>query len=128
MSGQADRREHPRFIGPFDVERTGGIRTHAHDLSFGGCFVNSFEEPEAGRRVTLRMLLPREGWLTLTGETLHTCPGFGFAVRFVDLAPDVVSRLAAALEILAAKQANVPVSTSPDHLRRVTGMPLEAVS
>ena len=93
-----DRRAHRRLIGPFDGFRSGEIPVQFYDLSEGGCFVNSFEEPDAGRIITLTIALPTEGEITVRGETLHNKSGFGFGVRFVEMGDEDRARLKRALD------------------------------
>ncbi len=69
-----------------------------YDLSTGGCFVNAMHEQETGVAFELRIELPFEGWLTVKAETLYRRPGFGYAVRFVDLSEDTLSRLERAIQ------------------------------
>ena len=87
--GRAERRRHVRVIGPFDGRRHGAIDTPVliHNLSEGGCFVDSLLQAEAGRPLSLGVSVPGEGWITVKAEVVHDRPGFGFAVRFVDM-PD----------------------------------------
>jgi hypothetical protein len=86
------------LIGPFDGFRSGEIPVQFYDLSEGGCFVNSFEEPDAGRVIGLTIDLPGEGTITVRGETLHNKSGFGFGVRFVEINEEDRARLKRALE------------------------------
>jgi hypothetical protein len=101
----ADRREHERIAGPFDGWRVGALDTplRIYDLSPGGCFVNSMHEQAAGTRLTIKVVVPEIGTLTLEGETLYERNGFGFAVRFVDVDAETAQRLHRAVEILQPK-------------------------
>jgi len=91
----AERRQHDRVAGPFDGRRVGLLHTpvQLYDLSEGGCFVNSLHEQQPGIAVVLEIELPAEGWIRVKCETLYAKPGFGFAVRFVELAEGVSVRL-----------------------------------
>lgn len=97
-----DGRLDPRIAGPFDGWRVGALDTplRIFDLSRGGCFVNSMHEQAPGTQLTMKIVLPQIGMLTLRGETLYERSGFGFAVRFVDVDTETTTRLAHALEIL----------------------------
>lgn len=97
-----DRRAHRRLIGPFDGFRSGEIPVVFYDLSEGGCFVNSYDEPDAGRVITLTIELPTEGTITARGETLHNRSGFGFGVRFVEISDEDRARLKRALDRIKA--------------------------
>ena len=95
-----DRRSSLRIVGPFEAMRTGGQRLELSNLSEGGCFVNSFEKPIPGRRWTLRIELPIEGWIAVTAETLYTRTGYGYGVKFVDINPEDRARLTRCLDEL----------------------------
>jgi len=84
-----DRREHDRVAGPFDGRRIALLDTpvRIYDLSEGGCFINSMHDQQPGIPMTLEIDLPYVGTLSVQAETLYRKPGFGFAVRFIDV-PD----------------------------------------
>jgi hypothetical protein len=96
------RRENHRVTGPFDGCRVGVLDTPLliYDLSEGGCFVNSFFDTPVGQRMVLRISLPYEGIVTLDAETVYVRPGFGFAVRFVDMSDETSACLGSALDKL----------------------------
>jgi hypothetical protein len=98
----ANRRRHDRVSGPFDGRRIGVLHTpvRIYDLSGGGCFINSMHEQKPGIAVVLEIDLPGEGWIRVKCETLYTKPGFGFAVRFVDMTAGISTRLERGLEKL----------------------------
>ena len=48
--------------------------------------------------VMLKIQLPHEGWIEVKAETLYRRPGFGFAVKFIDMSADTTARLARALD------------------------------
>lgn len=102
-----NRRQHVRVTGPFDGRRIGLIETpvQIYDLSEGGCFVNSMQEQVEGREVELEVSLPTEGPIRLTAQTLYSRPGFGFAARFTQVAPDARTKLSRELDRLR-KRAN----------------------
>jgi len=99
------RRKHPRIWGPFGGKRVGAlpVAIHIHDLSLGGCFVESSHEEPAGRRITIEIELPHEGWITLQTETLYTRPDYGFAVKFVDTPDETRAALERVINQLLAK-------------------------
>lgn len=90
-----DRRESDRIPGPFDAWRVGSLETpvRIYDLSLGGCFVHAMHEQEQGVIVMLKIDLPEAGLIELKAETLYRRPGFGFAVRFIDLDAESAARL-----------------------------------
>jgi hypothetical protein len=101
-----NRRQHVRVKGPFDGKRISLIDTpvQIYDLSEGGCFVNSMQEQAEGREVVLEIVLPNEGPVTVTGETLYSRPGFGFATRFTQVEPAVRVKIRRQLAQLLAAQ------------------------
>lgn len=100
----ADRRVSDRVPGPFDAWRLGTLETpvRIYDISLGGCFVHAMHEQEPGVIVLLNVQMPRVGWVELKAETLYRRPGFGFAVRFVEMSDETRQRMATALEALGA--------------------------
>lgn len=93
LSGR-ERRRNDRYAGPFDGYRVDIIEMplSIFDLSRGGCFVNASHEQERGVTFTMKIDLPRVGWVTLRAETLYARAGYGFAVRFIDV-DDVTAAL-----------------------------------
>ena len=100
----ANRRESDRVPGPFDAWRVGFLHTpvRIYDISLGGCFVHAMHEQEPGIVVVLQIQLPVEGTLEVKAETLYRRPGFGFAVRFIDMDDRARTRLTRALQSLGA--------------------------
>ena len=101
-----DRRRDERIAGPFDGCRVGALETplSIFDLSRGGCFVNSMHEQTSGVCFVMKIELPYVGLITLKAETLYRRSGFGFAVRFVDMNEETVSRLDQALDQLRDRE------------------------
>ncbi len=101
-----DRREHRRFMGPFDGRRVAMLDTpiRIYDLSRGGCFITSTHEQKPGIKITLKIDLPGEGEITLQAETLPRQVEGGFAVRFTDIDPDEAVRFHCALKRLEERQ------------------------
>lgn len=102
-----NRRQHLRVAGPFDGYRIDLLETpvRIYDLAAGGCFINSLHDTtENGQRFGLKILLPVEGWITVEAETLYSRPGFGFAVRFVELPEHTRGRLDRALRKLQTRR------------------------
>ena len=99
------RRQHPRVPGPFDGKRGGifPVAIYIHDLSVGGCLIQSFHEEPVGRRIEIGIELPYEGWVTLQAETLHTRSDYGFAVKFVDTPEETRAKLERAINLLVTK-------------------------
>ena len=105
MNRGAERRRHDRVAGPFDGRRLGVLHTpvQIYDLSEGGCFINSLYEQRPGIAIELEIDLPDEGWIRVHCETLYTKPGFGYAVRFVDMAGDTLRRIEQGLQKIRAR-------------------------
>jgi hypothetical protein len=95
-----DRRESDRIPGPFDAWRIGLLQTpvRLYDISLGGCFVHAMHEQRPGVVVLLRVQIPNAGLLDIKAESIYSRPGFGFAVRFIDMDDTAKDRLALALE------------------------------
>ena len=92
----SNQRRHTRVPGPFDGYRIGLLDTpvRIHDLSEGGCFVNSLHAlPAPGRPLILKIDVPDEGWICLKAQVVYSKPEFGFAVSFVDVPADAADRL-----------------------------------
>lgn len=104
-----NRRQHVRVTGPFDGKRIGLIETpvQVYDLSEGGCFVNSMQEQQEGREVELEINLPNEGMIKVSGLTLYSRAGFGFATRFTQMQPEAREKLGRELDRLR-KRASEP--------------------
>jgi CheY-like chemotaxis protein len=95
-SDQSERRQHVRVAGPFDGCRRGvfDMPVLIHNLSESGCFIDSLHGVETGHQVTLGVQPPGEDWITVKAEVVRGWPGFGFAVRFVDMPHAVRTGLA----------------------------------
>ena len=102
-----DRRETARLHGPFDGWRLGELDTpvRIYDIGVGGCFVNAMHEEGPGVVLTLRIELPSGTTVVVKAETIYSRPGFGFAVRFLDLDSDTIVRIEQAVEGERRRQA-----------------------
>ena len=111
----ASRRESPRVAGPFDGRRVGALTTplRIHDLSAGGCLIESHHEVTSGRRLTLQIDLPGEGWITLQSETLYMRENYGFAVKFIDVDEGNRARISRTIERLLCGSAEDDWSLDP---------------
>jgi hypothetical protein len=97
--GGKSKRRAPRVAGPFEARRLGALDLplRIHDLSLGGCLIESYHEVGIGRRIQIEIDLPGEGWVTLEAETLYLRENFGFAVKFVDMDEEARVKLARAV-------------------------------
>ena len=101
----ADRRASERVPGPFDAWRIGFLETpvRIYDISLGGCFVHAMHEQDPGVVVMLKIQLPQDEWIDVKAETLYRRPGFGFAVKFIDMSNETRARLARGLDALTSR-------------------------
>lgn len=102
-----NRRRHIRVPGPFNGRRRGvlPVPLHIHDLSVGGCLVQSFHENPIGRRMTIEIELPYEGWLAVQAEVRYSRADYGFAVEFVEVPPETRGKLEWVIQRMLAKEA-----------------------
>ncbi len=109
-----DRREKPRLSVSLDAEWDGTTGHHPAkitNMSEGGCYLDTVGEARRGEIVSFRVQLPDDDWLYVEGEVRHYSAGLGFGVRFVDLDPDQLQKIA--LVIKLAKEAGgteIPIS------------------
>ncbi len=98
------RRADQRVTGPFDGRWAGPFsrELRIHDLSVSGCLIESFHEEPAGRRFTLELDLPYEGWISVEAETVYARSDFGFAVKFVEVSSEIRQQLERVVHRLAA--------------------------
>jgi hypothetical protein len=106
ISGKVSRRSGPRVKGPFDGRRLGLLELplRIHDLSVGGCLIESYHEVAVGRRFQLEVELPGEGWVRVEAETLYLRENFGFAAKFVGMHAEARVKLARAVLRLVREQ------------------------
>ena len=98
-------RQDPRVDGPFEARRVDILMTalRIHDLSRSGCLIQWYHEQTPGRRFTLEVELPDVGWLRLEAEPVYNRSDYGFAVKFVDVPPDVMATLDKVIELLRTR-------------------------
>ena len=89
------KRRFTRVRGPFDGRRVGVLTVPVtiYDLSVGGCLIHAFHDEPAGRRFTLEIELPAEGWIKVEAQSLNMREGYAFAVHFVEMAETTRERL-----------------------------------
>ena len=102
-SGGIDNRLDPRVAGPFDGRRVDLLSTpiRIHDLSRSGCLIQWYHDQTPGLRFTLEIELPEVGWLRLEAEPVYNRSDYGFAVKFVDVPPDVMAKLDEVINLLS---------------------------
>jgi hypothetical protein len=98
-AGKRSTKRPPRVNGPFEARRLGALELplRIHDLSIGGCLIESYHEATVGRRIEIEIDLPGEGWVKVQAETLYLRENFGFAVKFVDVDEQTRVKLARAV-------------------------------
>ena len=99
-------RRSPRVAGPFEARRLGvlDLPLRLHDLSLGGCLIESYHEVPIGQRIQLEIELPGEGWVTMEAETLYQRENYGFAAKFVDMDEQTRVKLARVVVLLLREQ------------------------
>ena len=91
-----DRRREKRWDVCLDAvwdSRSGNFTARATDLSEGGCYIDSLNQPSVGEFLHLKLQLPNGDWLELTGEVAHQTPPLGFGLRFVELTEEQLKNL-----------------------------------
>ena len=81
-----------------------------HNLSQGGCFVDSRLAVDPGRQLTIGLRSGDGEWMDVAGEVVHNQPGVGFAVRFVGVSDTIRDGLA---RIIAQRSAGVVARETP---------------
>ena len=91
-----DRRRDKRWDVCLDAvwdSRSGNFTARVTDLSEGGCYIDSLNQPNVGEFLNLKLQQPNGDWLELTGEVAHQTPPLGFGLRFVDLSEEQLKKL-----------------------------------
>ena len=91
-----DRRRDKRWNVCLDAvwdSRGGNFTARVTDLSEGGCYIDSLNQPNVGEFLNLKLQLPNGDWLELTGEVAHQTPPLGFGLRFVELSAEQLKNL-----------------------------------
>ena len=92
----SDRRRDKRWDVCLDAvwdSRSGNFPARVTDLSEGGCYIDSLNQPNVGEVLNLKLQLPNGDWLELTGEVAHQTPPLGFGLRFVELSEEQLKNL-----------------------------------
>jgi hypothetical protein len=100
-----NKRTHKRVLGPF-VGRRGtllAVPIRIHDLSIGGALIECFHEERLGRRITVEIELPIEGWVTVDAEIVSIRQNYGYAVKWVNVTPDVQWKLELTIDRICAE-------------------------
>lgn len=106
----SDRRNEKRLevcLDAFWDGKSGNYSARITDLSEGGCYVDTLGGAQVGEVLSLKVQLQNGDWLELTGEVAHQMPPLGFGIRFVNLDPDQVEKIRAALADLQTPRTDV---------------------
>jgi PilZ domain len=91
----SERRREERFEVCLDVVVEGATgRARVADLSEGGCYIDTLFETYQGEILLLKIKLPTGEWLELEGEVAHIIPHLGVGIRFIDLEPKTLKKIA----------------------------------
>mgnify|MGYP001262291456 CR=1 FL=1 len=99
-----ERRKSRRVPGPFDGGwngEAGARECRITDISEGGCFIDSMTTNTVGSKVTVEFKLAGSSF-RLTSEVVYLDKAQGFAVRFTDNPPELMSALSRAIETAVA--------------------------
>ena len=105
-----DRRRDKRWDVCLDAvwdSRGGHFTARVTDLSEGGCYIDSLNQPNVGDILNLKLQLRNGDWLELTGEVAHQTPPLGFGLRFVELTAEQLKKLSWLLQHLKRTQESV---------------------
>ena len=92
-----ERREDPRRAVSVTAHWEGLSGRHearVSDLSFGGCFINSYGKVELGEFILFTIKLPNGKWLELRGQVASIDKDIGFSLAFTFLTEDEQQALA----------------------------------
>jgi c-di-GMP-binding flagellar brake protein YcgR len=111
-----NRRKHPRAKLATQVEWQGlSSLALSRDVSVGGMFVETTDQPEAGSKVKVRFHLEDGGEIVMaTAEVSYTVSRMGMGVRFVEMEPsdrERIDRYVSQHPQLLEPPANTPVAT-----------------
>jgi len=98
-----DRRRDKRWDVCLDAvwdSRSGNFTARVTDLSEGGCYIDSLNQPNVGDVLNLKLQLPNGDSLELTGEVAHQTPPLGFGLRFVELTEQQLKKLSSLIDYL----------------------------
>jgi hypothetical protein len=100
----SERRAFPRARGPFDGVRVAmlDMDVRIYDLSAGGCFVESMVDAKVGELVHLRIDLPGESWIEVTGMVVPSTRTLGYAVRFIRFEGNAHEQLKRTVDMIAS--------------------------
>jgi hypothetical protein len=82
--------------GPFEGVRMGAIDVPlcVRDLSVDGCLIELQDAVVTGRRISIQIKLPVEGWIALKADTLRVRDSAWLAAKFVNINAAARERLA----------------------------------
>lgn len=84
-------RQHNRIAISLDVvldAGSGKLDARISDISLGGCYVDTIVQVSVGETMRFKVRLPMGHWVQLYGEIIHYTQGFGFGIRFSQIAEE----------------------------------------
>lgn len=84
-------RQYERIAISLDVvleAGSGKLDARISDIGIGGCYVDSIVQVSVGETMRFKVRLPMGHWVQLYGKVVHYIPGFGFGIRFSQLAEE----------------------------------------
>jgi hypothetical protein len=100
-----ERRQQKRLAHPLEGSwrgASGATQCRISDISATGCFVQGLAQPASGERTKIVIEFGEGDAVTLNGEVVYAERGMGFALRFVDVDPEVGTMLASRIDALEA--------------------------
>ena len=83
-----ERRSHTRARLPLEMRWEGQSGKHTariYEVSLNGCYIESLGQVTIGEGIALEVQLPTGRWLPFQGDVIHSQPGMGFGLGFVNL-------------------------------------------
>ena len=84
----AERRTSKRVSVSLEAEReglSGKSSARVSDLSYHGCYIESYGQTTLGEILKFRLKTPTGRWLQISGEVAHHQPMIGFGLRFTEV-------------------------------------------
>jgi hypothetical protein len=92
-----ERRQHPRLTQPLEGTwrgRSGNASCRISDISWGGCFIQTYTAPSVSERTVITVTMPlHERAVEIAGVVLYVEAAMGFSVLFDRLTADQIDAL-----------------------------------
>ena len=76
------------------------------DISLGGCFLDTTGEARVGDKIKLKILLPTEQWLVLSGTVAYDHSPLGYGVVFSSMSDRHRSALSLLIDVITGSMQN----------------------